>query len=132
MQSNRISGAAPIAISPVFDAGIHTPWQAGGGRAHTPSARTFTLRGVLRRVPATALLTLTTLLVVAAPALAHDGGQGWYGETNDKVVTNAGFILIIFFPVFIFLMSVIQWKLDKRKYRRMAAEKAATETPGGW
>lgn len=87
---------------------------------------------MLRRLPATALLTLTTLLVVAAPALAHDGGEGLYGETNDKVVTNAGFILIIFFPVFIFVVSMIQWQLEKRKYRRMAAKKAAADAPGGW
>jgi hypothetical protein len=87
---------------------------------------------VLRRLPATAMLTLTTLLVVAAPALAHDGGEGLYGETNDKVVTNAGFILIAFFPIFIFVMSVIQWQLEKRKYRRMAAKKAAADAPGGW
>ena len=93
---------------------------------------TITLRDVLRRLPATALLTLTTLLVVAAPALAHDGGEGLYGETNDKVVTNAGFILIAFFPIFIFVMSVIQWQLEKRKYRRMAAKKAAADAPGGW
>ena len=38
----------------------------------------------------------------ATAALAHDGGEGWWGETNDKVVTNAGFILIAFFPLFIF------------------------------
>jgi len=87
---------------------------------------------VLRRLPATALLTLTTVLVVAAPALAHDGGEGLYGETNDKVVTNAGFILIAFFPIFIFVMSIIQWQLEKRKYRRMAAKKAAVDSPGGW
>jgi hypothetical protein len=93
---------------------------------------TITLRDVLRRLPATALLTLTTLLVVAAPALAHDGGEGLYGETNDKVVTNAGFILIAFFPIFIFVMSIIQWQLEKRKYRRMAAKKAAADSPGGW
>jgi hypothetical protein len=93
---------------------------------------TITLRDVLRRLPATAMLTLTTLLVVAAPALAHDGGEGLYGETNDKVVTNAGFILIAFFPIFIFLMSIIQWQLEKRKYRRQAAAKAASESPGGW
>ncbi len=90
------------------------------------------LRLVLRRLPATAVLTLTTLLVLAAPALAHDGGEGWYGETDDKVVTNAGFILIIFFPVFIFAMSIIQWRLEKRKYRRLAAKKAAADAPGGW
>ncbi len=87
---------------------------------------------MLRHVPATAVLALTTLLLVAAPALAHDGGEGTYGETSDKVVTNAGFILIIFFPVFIFLMSIIQWQLEKRKYRRQAAAKAAADSPGGW
>jgi len=87
---------------------------------------------VLRTVPATLVLTLTTLLVAAAPVLAHDGGEGLYGETNDRVVTNAGFILIIFFPLFIFLMSMLQWQLEKRKYRRKAAAKASAEAEGGW
>ncbi|HEY1539196.1 MAG TPA: hypothetical protein VGF63_07350 [Solirubrobacteraceae bacterium] len=87
---------------------------------------------MVRRLPATAVLTLTTLLVLAAPALAHDGGEGLYGETNDKVVTNAGFILIAFFPLFIFAMSMLQWRLEKRKERRKAAAKAAASSPGGW
>jgi len=87
---------------------------------------------VLRRLPAATVLALTMLLVVVAPVLAHDGGEGLYGETNDKVVTNAGFILIIFFPLFIFVMSVIQWQLEKRKYRRKAAAKASAEAEGGW
>ena len=87
---------------------------------------------MLRTVPATLVLTLTTLLVAAAPVLAHDGGEGLYGETNDRVVTNAGFILIIFFPLFIFLMSMLQWQLEKRKYRRKAAAKASAEAEGGW
>ncbi len=87
---------------------------------------------MLRTVPATLVLALTTLLVSAAPVLAHDGGEGLYGETNDRVVTNAGFILIIFFPLFIFVMSVIQWQLEKRKYRRKAAAKASAEAEGGW
>ena len=89
------------------------------------------LHGVLRRLPVAAVLTLTTLLVAAAPVLAHDGGEGLYGETNDRVVTNAGFILIAFFPLFIFFMSLLQWQLEKRKYRRKAAAKAAGED-GGW
>ena len=37
-----------------------------------------------------ALVALTVALVVAPVALGHDGGEGTYGETNDKVVTNAG------------------------------------------
>jgi len=72
------------------------------------------------------------VLLFAAPVLAHDGGEGTYGETNDRVVTNAGFILIIFFPLFIFVVSMLQWQLEKRKYRRQAAAKAAVDAPGGW
>ena len=83
-------------------------------------------------MPATVVLALTALLVLAAPVLAHDGGEGLYGETNDQVVTNAGFILIIFFPLFIFFVSLLQWQLEKRKYRRQAAAKAAADAPGGW
>ena len=82
----------------------------------------------------TAILTIAFLLVIAAPVLAgpHDGGEGWYGETNDKVVTNAGFILIIFFPVFCLVASLIQWQLEKRKDARKAAAKARAQAPGGW
>ena len=71
----------------------------------------------------------------ATAALAHDGGEGWWGETNDKVITNAGFILIAFFPLFIFTMSMIQWRLEKRKDARKAAAKARmarADVRGGW
>jgi preprotein translocase subunit YajC len=69
--------------------------------------------------------------------MAHDGGQGTYGETNDKVVTNAGFILIAFFPLFIATMSLLQWRLEKRKDRRKAAAKSlrsgdTARLRGGW
>ncbi|MDX6679998.1 MAG: hypothetical protein QOG94_37 [Solirubrobacteraceae bacterium] len=87
---------------------------------------------MLRRLPVTATIALTTLLLFAAPVIAHDGGEGTYGETNDRVVTNAGFILIIFFPLFILFVSLLQWQLEKRKYRRQAAEKASAAVPGGW
>lgn len=87
---------------------------------------------MLRRLPATVVLSLTTLLVLAAPVLAHDGGEGLYGVTNDKVVTNAGFILIIFFPLFCLIASLIQWQLEKRKDARKAAAKARAQAPGGW
>ncbi len=90
---------------------------------------------MLRRLPVTVVLALTTLLVVVAPVLAHDGGEGLYGETNDRVVTNAGFILIIFFPLFILFMSMLQWQLEKRKNRRKAAHKQLAGLEryrGGW
>jgi hypothetical protein len=85
---------------------------------------------VLRHLPASVLIAVTALLVAAAPVLAHDNGEGWYGETNDRVVTNAGFILIIFFPLFVFLVSLLQWQLEKRKDRRKAEAKRAAA--GGW
>ena len=89
----------------------------------------------MHRVPSVLTLALTTALVLAPAALAHDGGEGLWGETNDKVVTNAGFILIAFFPLFIFLMSMLQMSLDRRKERRKAAHKALAREDrvrGGW
>ncbi len=86
---------------------------------------------MLRLLPTTVVL----VLLLAPAAVAHDQGQGWYGETNDVVVTNAGFILIAFFPLFILFASMLQWKLDKRKAARKKATKArAANHPsqGGW
>ncbi len=83
------------------------------------------------------LLALTALLfALTAPlALAHDGGEGWYGETDDKVVTNAGFILIAAFPFTVFALSLLQRTLDKRKDARKRAAKARrarADMRGGW
>jgi hypothetical protein len=74
---------------------------------------------------------LVTFLLLAPAALAHDGGEGTYGPADDKVVTNAGFLLIAFFPAFIFVMSMLQWALDKRKERRKAAHRKI-DFNGGW
>jgi hypothetical protein len=89
----------------------------------------------MRRLSLLATATVALLLASAAPALADMSGQGWYGETTDKVVTNFGFILIAFFPLFIFVVSLIQWRLEKRKDERKAAAKAragSAEWRGGW
>jgi hypothetical protein len=89
----------------------------------------------MRRLLPLLVLALTAVLVAAPAALAHDGGQGTYGVANDKVVTNAGFILIAFFPLFIFAMSMLQMTLDRRKERRKAAHKALAREDrvrGGW
>jgi hypothetical protein len=90
---------------------------------------------LLRRLPAALTLALAALLTQAPGALAFNDGRGFYGATNDKVVTNTGFILIIFFPTFVFVMSMIQWRLDKRKEARKAAAKARVGNAswhGGW
>jgi hypothetical protein len=89
----------------------------------------------MRRVLPLLSLALLALLVLAPAALAHDGGQGTYGEANDKVVKNAGFILIAFFPLFVLVMSLGQMALDRRKDRRKAAQKALAREDrvrGGW
>lgn len=85
----------------------------------------------MRRLVATLFTTLLTLALLAPVALAHDNGQGTYGETNDKVVTNAGFIIIAFIPLFVGLMSFIQWRLDVRKQRRKATL-PSRDWAGGW
>jgi hypothetical protein len=86
------------------------------------------------------ILTATLTFLLAAPVLAsegpgHDGGEGWYGLTNDKVITNAGFLIIGGLPLLIFLLSLLQWRLDKRKDKRKAAAKLRSSSPqwrGGW
>jgi hypothetical protein len=80
-------------------------------------------------------LALVTSLAIAPVASAYNDGRGFYGATNDRVVTNAGFILIIFFPLFIFVASMIQRRLEKRKDARKAAQKAYLtngQWRGGW
>jgi hypothetical protein len=79
-------------------------------------------------------LALLLPLVLAPAAQAYNDGRGFYGATNDKVVTDAGFILIIFFPVFVFLMSMLQRQLERRKQARKAAHKALGDPQwrGGW
>ena len=92
----------------------------------------------MRRFAAVLTANLVWLLLAAPVVLANAGnGEGLYGETDDKVVTNAGFILIAFFPLFVAVMSVIQWRLDKRKEAKKAAQKQLKSVRGstwrgGW
>jgi preprotein translocase subunit SecG len=95
----------------------------------------------MRRSLQTLFLTVAYVAVLAQVALAqesdvgHDGGEGWVGETDDKIVTNFGFVLIAFFPIFILLASLLQHKLDKRKDARKKAAKARAaraDLRGGW
>jgi hypothetical protein len=89
----------------------------------------------MRRLITTLLLTLSLLALFAPMALAQNSGEGSVGAVNDKDVTNAGFILIAAFPLFILLMSLLQWRLDKRKENKKAAIKSAggdRRWQGGW
>ena len=75
--------------------------------------RTRTLRPVL-----SLLATLALALLLAAPAMAEKGGEGLYGKTDDKVITNFGFGLMIFFTVLVVGLSIAQHLLEKRKQRK--------------
>jgi len=99
----------------------------------------------MRRLLLALATTALWLALVVPPAWAGlsppggntspTGGQGTYGETDDKVITNTAFILIAAFPVLVGLLSALQWRLEKRKKAREAAAKGRrtrAEWAGGW
>ena len=61
------------------------------------------------------LAALAISLALAAPAIADRGGEGTYGKYDDKVVTNFGYGLMIFFTVLVFVLSIGQSLLERRK-----------------
>lgn len=89
----------------------------------------------MRRLITSLLLTLSLLALSAPMAFAQASGEGTYGETDDKVVTNAAFIVLAFFPLVVIIVSLVQGRLDKRKDAKKAAVKAAggeQRWHGGW
>jgi preprotein translocase subunit SecG len=84
------------------------------------------------------LLVVAVALLAFAPdafASSTSGGQGWYGETNDKIITRWMFFVILFFPTIITVFSIIQWRLEKRKHARLDAAKRRAKNAdwrGGW
>ena len=89
-----------------------------------------------RRIVTLVLTSVVALLVLAPAALARAyGGEGWWGETSDRTITYAMYIVIGFFPTVIIVLSLIQWRLDKRKHAKMDAAKrraASIDWRGGW
>lgn len=92
----------------------------------------------MRRVRIASALTafVVAMLVIAPSALARGyGGEGWYGETSDKTITYAMYLVIIFFPTVIIILSLLQWRLEKRKHARLRAARrraANIDWRGGW
>jgi hypothetical protein len=89
------------------------------------------MRRLLWSLPAAAAL----LLLGAPAALAMNDGRGFYGATDDKVITTVGFILVIFFPTFALLATLLQKHLEKRKDARVAAARSHRDGDrfsGGW
>ena len=78
------------------------------------------------------LVSLGLLLAWAAPALAATGGddgEGWVGEADDSTITFVSLGLVVFFPLVVTLLSLLQAALDRRKERRKAA---AMRRRAGW
>ena len=69
-----------------------------------------------------ALSAVAVPLLLAAPALAGDNGEGLYGETDDKIITFFSLGVIVFFAVLVTVLSIVQGLLEKRKEERKAVE----------
>ncbi len=69
-----------------------------------------------------ALLTLVFTLVLAAPAMAGDNGEGLVGETDDRIITFFSLGVVLFFFLVVCLGSWIQGRLEQRKEARKASE----------
>lgn len=97
-------------------------------------------RRTITRAATTVVSSALLLLMLAPVALASIdqggvSGEGTWGETTDRVVTNFGFAVIAFFPLLIFVLSMIQWRLDKRRDAQRAALRAQQRNAawrGGW
>lgn len=84
---------------------------------------------------AASIAVLATLGLVAAPDAFARYGRGLIGETTDKLVTFTMLLLICGIVVLITVLSLVQWRLDKRKKARKAAEHAhvgEVDWRGGW
>ena len=68
------------------------------------------------------IVVALTFLVLAAPALAGDNGEGLVGETDDRIVTFFCLGLVIFFTLVAILGSALQGRLERRKQERKAVE----------
>ncbi len=67
-------------------------------------------------------LSFALSLALAAPAMAHDNGEGLLGETNDRIITFFSLGVVIFFIFVVCFGSWLQGRLEKRKQARKAAE----------
>jgi hypothetical protein len=108
-------------------------WRVAGGhpRLSLGFAAPMRTRLLAKLVP----LALLVSLVLAPAASAYNNGRGFYGSLDDKVTTEVGFCLVAFFALFVFLMSMLQGHLEKRKDARKAAQKALASNGhlrGGW
>ncbi len=71
----------------------------------------------MKRVAA-ALISITALMLVFAPAALAENGVGLGGPTTDKSVTFFCFGVMGFFTLLVVVLTLVQSSLEKRKERR--------------
>jgi K+-transporting ATPase A subunit len=72
----------------------------------------------VRFLPPTLFIWLA--LAATASAKARDNGEGFAGETDDKLVTFFSLGVCIFFVLVVTLGTIAQVLLERRKERRKA------------
>ena len=80
-------------------------------------------------------MTLGVIIAVTNSSVMSSMPTSGLISADDPVVTKSMFYVIIFFPVLITVLSLIQWGLDRRKHARMEAKKrraASADWRGGW
>jgi putative copper export protein len=76
------------------------------------------LLAVRSRRLAAALAALLLVSLAQAPAAMAADGIGLAGRVGDKTITLFCFGVILFFPLLVTVLSLIQGKLEARKDRR--------------
>jgi hypothetical protein len=85
----------------------------------------------------TTVATTAFGLALAAPEAFGriTGGEGFYGPTTDKVVTEFGFAIIFGIPALLVILSIIQRRSENREHEHLEAQHARAdlaEWHGGW
>ena len=82
------------------------------------------MRGMRSRIALSILFTVAWVAVLCPAALAQDApdnGEGFLGETDDKVVTFFSLGVVLFFTLVVILATVVQARLERRKEEQKAA-----------
>src|SRR6266540_3719598 len=119
--SNSYLLRLPLGISMI----TVSSWSATGARLSDPG-RVPHMRA---RALTAFLLGLAAALVLAAPAMAGNNGEGLAGETDDKLVTFFSLGVIVFFVLVVVFGTIVQSALERRKQEKKAA---ALRQRTGW
>jgi hypothetical protein len=83
---------------------------------------------VSRRVAVLLVLVGCGVLLATAPAMAQNG-EGWAGETTDRIVTFFSLGVLCFFPLVALVFTLVEHRFERRRERR---ESARMRQRTGW